>query len=63
VQTLGQGLDILRAGGWVYYDRPDGNTVFSIPGNPPLATARDHARKDQNACPVASPSQHRFLPL
>ena len=25
----------------VYYDRPDGNTVFSIPGNPPLATARD----------------------
>ena len=32
---------ILRAGGGVYYDRPDGNTVFSIPGNPPLATARD----------------------
>ena len=25
----------------MYYDRPDGNTVFSIPGNPPLATARD----------------------
>ena len=32
---------ILRAGGGLYYDRPDGNTVFSIPGNPPLATARD----------------------
>ena len=32
---------VLRAGGGVYYDRPDGNTVFSIPGNPPLATARD----------------------
>src|SRR5688500_19322052 len=32
---------IIRAGGGLYYDRPDGNTVFSIPGNPPLATARD----------------------
>ena len=32
---------VLRAGGGLYYDRPDGNTVFSIPGNPPLATARD----------------------
>jgi hypothetical protein len=32
---------ILRAGGGLYYDRPDGNTVFSIPGNPPIATARD----------------------
>ncbi|MDE3196973.1 MAG: hypothetical protein KGN84_11550, partial [Acidobacteriota bacterium] len=25
----------------VFYDRPDGNTVFSIPGNPPTATASD----------------------
>ena len=32
---------VLRAGAGVYYDRPDGNTVFSIPGNPPIATARD----------------------
>src|SRR5688572_27156669 len=24
---------IIRAGGGLYYDRPDGNTVFSIPGN------------------------------
>jgi hypothetical protein len=32
---------ILRAGGGLFYDRPDGNTVFSIPGNPPIATARD----------------------
>ena len=32
---------VLRAGGGLYYDRPDGNTVFSIPGNPPIATARD----------------------
>ena len=23
------------------YDRPDGNTVFSIPGNPPIATSQD----------------------
>jgi hypothetical protein len=32
---------ILRAGGGLFYDRPDGNTVFSIPGNPPIATAKD----------------------
>jgi Carboxypeptidase regulatory-like domain/TonB-dependent Receptor Plug Domain len=32
---------ILRAGGGLFFDRPDGNTVFSIPGNPPIATAQD----------------------
>jgi hypothetical protein len=32
---------ILRAGGGLFYDRPDGNTVFSIPGNPPIATSAD----------------------
>jgi outer membrane receptor protein involved in Fe transport len=32
---------ILRGGGGLFYDRPDGNTVFSIPGNPPIATAQD----------------------
>lgn len=32
---------VLRGGAGIYYDRPDGNTVFSIPGNPPIATARD----------------------
>ena len=32
---------ILRAGGGLFYDRPDGNTVFSIPGNPPIATSQD----------------------
>jgi hypothetical protein len=32
---------ILRAGGGLYYDRPDGNTVFSIPGNPPISTSQD----------------------
>jgi hypothetical protein len=37
----GDQTTILRAGGGLYYDRPDGNTVFSIPGNPPIATARD----------------------
>ena len=31
---------ILRGGGGLFYDRPDGNTVFSIPGNPPIATRR-----------------------
>src|SRR5437867_3285940 len=32
---------VLRAGGGLFYDRPDGNTVFSIPGNPPIATSTD----------------------
>jgi hypothetical protein len=32
---------VLRGGGGIFYDRPDGNTVFSIPGNPPIATAQD----------------------
>ena len=32
---------VIRAGGGLFYDRPDGNTVFSIPGNPPIATAQD----------------------
>jgi hypothetical protein len=32
---------VLRAGAGLYYDRPDGNTVFAIPGNPPIATMRD----------------------
>jgi hypothetical protein len=30
---------VVRGGlGW-FYDRPDGNTVFSIPGNPPISTS------------------------
>ena len=32
---------VIRGGGGLFYDRPDGNTVFSIPGNPPAATAQD----------------------
>ena len=32
---------VLRGGGGIFYDRPDGNTVFSIPGNPPIATSAD----------------------
>ena len=32
---------VLRGGAGWFYDRPDGNTVFSIPGNPPIATAQD----------------------
>jgi len=32
---------ILRGGGGLFFDRPDGNTVFSIPGNPPISTAQD----------------------
>jgi len=32
---------IFRAGGGLFFDRPDGNTVFSIPGNPPISTSQD----------------------
>jgi len=32
---------VLRGGVGIFYDRPDGNTVFSTPGNPPTATATD----------------------
>ena len=34
-------MTVLRAGGGLFYDRPDGNTVFSIPGNPPIADSAD----------------------
>jgi len=32
---------IFRGGGGLFYDRPDGNTVFSMPGNPPISTSQD----------------------
>ncbi len=32
---------IIRGGAGLFYDRPDGNTVFSIPGNPPIAASAD----------------------
>ncbi len=38
---LGNQTLILRGGGGLYFDRPDGNTVFSIPGNPPISTSQD----------------------
>ena len=37
----GNQTTVIRAGGGLFYDRPDGNTVFSIPGNPPIATSAD----------------------
>jgi hypothetical protein len=30
---------VVRGGAGWFYDRPDGNTVFSIPGNPPISTS------------------------
>src|SRR5436190_2563849 len=32
---------VFRGGGGLFFDRPDGNTVFSIPGNPPISTSQD----------------------
>src|SRR5439155_21769519 len=37
----GNRQSILRGGGGLFYDRPDGNSVFSIPGNPPISTSQD----------------------
>ena len=37
----GKGNLVIRGGLGLFYDRPDGNTVFSIPGNPPAATDSD----------------------
>ncbi len=50
---------IFRGGGGIFYDRPDGNTVFSIPGNPPIATSIDlRTGQFQNLNPQTS-----FLPV
>ena len=57
---------IFRGGGGIFYDRPDGNTVFSIPGNPPIATSTD-VRSGQlrivmpDWCPVF-PGYHAYYP-
>jgi hypothetical protein len=32
---------VIRGGIGLFYDRPDGNTVFSIPGNPPISDSQD----------------------
>ena len=39
--VTGRGTWVVRGGLGIFYDRPDGNTVFSIPGNPPAATDTD----------------------
>ena len=50
---------IFRGGGGIFYDRPEGNTVFSIPGNPPMSTTVDlRTGQFQNLNPGAS-----FLPV
>jgi hypothetical protein len=32
---------VIRGGGGLFYDRPNGNTIFSIPTNPPVTTSQD----------------------
>ncbi|MGA7235632.1 MAG: carboxypeptidase-like regulatory domain-containing protein [Bryobacteraceae bacterium] len=39
--VTGRSTWVIRGGFGVFYDRPDGNTVFSTPGNPPAATDTD----------------------
>ena len=50
---------IFRGGGGIFYDRPEGNTVFSNPGNPPMSTTVDLRNSlMQNLNPQTS-----FLPV
>jgi hypothetical protein len=37
----GKSAFVLRGGFGLFYDRPDGNTVFSSPANPPIATTQN----------------------
>ena len=39
--VTGKSAFVVRGGGGWYYDRPDGNTVFSSPANPPIATTQN----------------------
>ena len=39
--VLGEQTWVLRGGFGLFYDRPDGNTVFSTPNNPPIATSQN----------------------
>ena len=39
--VTGKSSWVLRGGVGVFYDRPDGNTVFSTPNNPPIATSQN----------------------
>jgi hypothetical protein len=39
--VTGEQRVVIRGGVGLFYDRPDGNTVFSIPGNPPIADSQD----------------------
>src|SRR5690606_24005500 len=32
---------VVRGGVGLFYDRPDGNTIFSIPTNPPMTSSQD----------------------
>ena len=55
----GQQTMIFRGGGGIFYDRPDGNTVFSIPGQPADRDVRRSAERQlQNLNPGLS-----FLPV
>ena len=39
--VAGKSSLVIRGGFGLYYDRPDGNTVFSSPANPPIATTQN----------------------
>jgi hypothetical protein len=39
--VTGKSTWVVRGGAGLFYERPDGNTVFSTPGNAPIATDQD----------------------
>ena len=56
---------VVRGGAGWFYDRPDGNTVFSIPGNPPLSTSTNLlagtlASLGQGLSPLPVPTLNTF---
>jgi Carboxypeptidase regulatory-like domain/TonB-dependent Receptor Plug Domain len=63
--TGGQKIVVRGGGGW-FYDRPDGNTVFSIPSNPPITSSTTmyygqlSSLGQGGLSPIAVPSMNTF---
>jgi len=52
---------VIRGGAGLFYDRPDGNTVFSTPGNPPTATEQTPATAGFGAATAAAAMRNILL--
>jgi hypothetical protein len=52
---------VVRGGVGLFFDRPDGNTVFSIPGNPPISSSQD--LRNGTLQTIGIPGGLSFLPV